>query len=215
MGAFHSKASAQLPPKQPQVTAIDRTMLDLKNARDRLSRYRTKLAQDDVRLREQAIKAKQNGQTTTALGLLRLRKFKQQQAAACEDQLLNVLKMVETIDSRQNDAHILAAMASGKDALAALQKETTVEKVLDLMEQIQDQHDYQQEINEALQAVPALSGDEEQAVLDELQALQDSLTATNEPSPLQLPNVPTHALPNVVEPVSTTTKVPERVAVPG
>jgi charged multivesicular body protein 6 len=215
MGAFHSKAS--VPPKKPQVTAIDRTMLDLKNARDRLSRYRTKLAQDDVRLREQAVKAKHNGQTTTALGLLRLRKFKQQQAAACEDQLLNVLKMVETIDSRQNDAHILAAMATGKDALAALQKETTVEKVLDLMEQIQDQHDYQQEINEALQAVPALSGVEEQAVLDELQALQDTLTtATNgEPSQLQLPNVPTHALPNVVEPVSNATKVPERVAVPG
>ena len=114
MGAFSSKSAA---PKKVEVTAIDRTMLDLKNARDRLQRYRKKLEQDEAKLLVRAAQAKQAGRTETALGLLRLRKFKQQQATDCENQLLNVMQMVETIDSKQNDQQLLAAMAAGKDTL--------------------------------------------------------------------------------------------------
>ena len=69
MGAFSSKATA---PKKVEVTAIDRAMLDLKNARDRLQRYRKKLEHDDAKLLQRAAQAKQTGRKETALGLLRL-----------------------------------------------------------------------------------------------------------------------------------------------
>ena len=135
MGAFSSKATA---PKKVEVTAIDRAMLDLKNARDRLQRYRKKLEHDDAKLLQRAAQAKQAGRNETALGLLRLRKFKQQQATDCENQLLNVMQLVETIDSKQNEKQLLEAMAAGKDTLKKIHEQTTVDQVLEQMDAIQD-----------------------------------------------------------------------------
>mmetsp|Transcript_17044 Transcript_17044/g.34309 ORF Transcript_17044/g.34309 Transcript_17044/m.34309 type:complete len:100 (-) Transcript_17044:13-312(-) len=85
----------------PAISSTDRAVLDLKNARDRLQRYRKKLEQDDARLVAQAKKARDAGKTKQAIGILRLRKYKEAQATNCENQLLNVLQMVETIDSKK------------------------------------------------------------------------------------------------------------------
>lgn len=207
MGAAFSGSK---PPKV-QVTAVDRTILDLKNSRDRLQRYRKKLEKDDARLVAQAKIAKQNGRKETALGLLRLRKFKQQQAANCEDQLLNVMTMVETIGSKQNDAAMLAAMKAGKDTLRQMHEETTVDDVLKLMDEIQEEHEAEQEVSAILQNVPELSADAELAVEAELEALQAQLTP-------DLPAAPTTKLPTVEVPTAATNATsaePARVAVPG
>lgn len=213
MGAFSSKPA----PKKVEVTAIDRTMLDLKNARDRLQRYRKKLEQDDAKLLVRAAQAKQAGRKETALGLLRLRKFKQQQATDCENQLLNVMQMVETIDSKQNEKQILDAMAAGKDTLKLMHEQTTVDTVLDLMDAIQEEHQVEQEINDILHDVPQLSVADEAAVVNELAALQAELDGEHKVDTTPLPDVPTHKLPEVQVPAAaaTATKKPERVAVPG
>jgi division protein CdvB (Snf7/Vps24/ESCRT-III family) len=216
MGAFSSKSSSSTSSKvrspPPSVTAIDRTVLDLKNARDRLQRYRKRLEIDDARLLEKAIQAKQSGRTETAIGILRLRKFKRQQLSNCEDQLLNVLQMVETIDSKQNEAQILQAMKAGKDALQKMHEETTVEHVIELMDQIAEEHAVEQEINEILSHVPALDNlEDEQAIQAELEALMATTTTTqNEilpdlpiaPTDQPLPNAPTA---NIKVPSETTT----------
>ena len=222
MGAFSSKSAA---PKKVEVTAIDRTMLDLKNARDRLQRYRKKLEQDEAKLLVRAAQAKQAGRTETALGLLRLRKFKQQQATDCENQLLNVMQMVETIDSKQNDQQLLAAMAAGKDTLKLMHEQTTVDQVLELMDAIQEEHEVEQEISDILNsAVPQLSVTDEAAVEDELAALQSELEQDANQQQVDntttsLPVAPTHKLPDLPTPETTnsmaTTQKPERVAVPG
>jgi len=217
MGAFSSKSA----PKKVEVTAIDRTMLDLKNARDRLQRYRKKLEQDDAKLLSRAAQAKQAGKKETALGLLRLRKFKQQQATDCENQLLNVMQMVETIDSKQNEKQILDAMATGKDTLKLMHEQTTVDTVLELMDAIQEEHQVEQEITDILHdAVPQLSVADEAAVEDELAALQAELEGVAGDNKVDnitpLPDVPTHKLPEVQVPATATaTQKPERVAVPG
>ena len=215
MGAFSSKPAA---PKKVEVTAVDRTMLDLKNARDRLQRYRKKLEQDDAKLLARAAQAKQAGRKDTALGLLRLRKFKQQQATDCENQLLTVMQMVETIDSKQNEKQLLEAMAAGKDTLKLMHEQTTVDQVLELMDAIQEEHEVEQEISEILNsAVPQLSVTDEAAVEDELAALQSELDADKVDN-TPLPVAPTHKLPDVQTPETTNptaTLKPERVAVPG
>ena len=195
-----------------EVTAVDRTVLDLKNSRDRLQRYRKKLEKDETRLVEQAKIAKQKGRKETALGLLRLRKFKQQQAANCEDQLLNVLTMVETIGSKQNDAAMLAAMKAGKDTLRQMHEETTVDDVLNLLDEIQEEHEVEQEVATALQNVPELSVDAEEAVAAELAALEAEMTPS-------LPTAPTTKLPEVQVPAKEQTTAsssqPAKVAVLG
>jgi len=200
---------------------VDRTMLDLKNARDRLQRYRKKLESDDAKLLARAAQAKQAGKKETALGLLRLRKFKQQQAEGCENQLLNVLQMVETIDSKQNEKQLLDAMAAGKDTLKLMHEQTTVDTVLELMDSIQEEHAVEQEITDILQAaVPQLSATDETAVEDELAALQAEIDGDKlDTDTTALPVAPTHKLPEVAaatEAAATPTKTgPERVAVPG
>ena len=214
-GAFSSSQK----PKKPavQVTSIDRAVLDLKNARDRLQRYRTKLEQDDAKLLKQAVKARDAGKKERALGLLRLRKYKQAQASSCEDQLLNVLQMVETIGSKQNETAVLSALAAGKDSLKKMHEETTVDDVLNLMDEIREEAEVEQEITDILSGVPTLSPGDEEAVEAELAALEAEMAA--EDNKVDLPEVPSGELPVVptpAVPAKTAAKpVKERVAVPG
>lgn len=211
MGGSGSKAA----PKKavPAISEIDRAVLDLKNSRDRLHRYRTKLERDDDRMLSSAKAAKDAGQTKKALGILRLRKYKQAQAEACEAQLLTVLQLVETIDSKQNQSAVLQAMAAGKDTLKKMHEEMSVEDVMDLMDQVSEENEAEQEINEILQGVPNLSMDQEESVEAELQALEDMMNAATAVD--TLPTAPTTKLPEALPTAPTTpVKVPEkRVAV--
>mmetsp|Transcript_29012 Transcript_29012/g.79601 ORF Transcript_29012/g.79601 Transcript_29012/m.79601 type:complete len:220 (-) Transcript_29012:155-814(-) len=219
MGAFSSKSAPAASPAG-EISDVDRAMLDLKNARDRLQKYRKKLEQDDAKLLAQAKKAKEAGQKDKALGILRLRKYKKAQASSCEDQLLNVMQMVETIDSKQNERQVLDAMAAGKDTLKKMHEETTVDDVLDLMDSIKEEVEVEQEITTILQGVPELSPADELAVEAELEALQAELAASTTDTTLlpELPTVPNSKLPEVKEPTATTATAAqpvERIAVPG
>jgi charged multivesicular body protein 6 len=201
MGASSSKKKAHTAHGGGTISSVDRSMLDLKNARDRLSKYKTKLELDESKLVSRAKAAKQAGQTSTALGLLKLKKYKQREMESVEGQLLTVLQMCQTIDSNQNQSQVLSAMAQGKDALAKMHATTTVDDVLDLMDQIQEQHELEKEISDILQDVPELSVEDEAAVEAELEALiaqqqQQSTTTTEFPTapstkPEVLPTVPT------------------------
>eukprot|EP00934_Nitzschia_sp_Nitz4_P000113 Nitzschia sp. Nitz4//scaffold129_size63868//13638//14333//NITZ4_006195-RA/size63868-processed-gene-0.66-mRNA-1//-1//CDS//3329534893//113//frame0 len=197
---------------QQSISAVDRAMLDLKNARDRLSKYQTQLQRDETQLVERARQAKQQGKTQRALQLLKIKKIKTTEVQQVEAQLLNVLQMVQTMDSKQNEAQVLKAMAQGKDALHKMHQETTVEDVLDLMDQIREEAEVEQEINGILSNAPELSPEDEVAVEAELEALmmQEGLVSnTTTTNDLQLPEVPTGTpLPKV-----PTTQLPDPTAV--
>jgi charged multivesicular body protein 6 len=183
------------------VSDVDRAMLDLKNARDRLSRYKKKLEQDESRIVDRAKKAKQEGQTKNALNLLRLRKMKQREVESVESQLLNVMQMVQTIDSKQNEAQVLAAMAKGKDSLQKMHEETSVEDVLDLMDAVSEQNEVEREISSILQGAPStLSVEDEAAVEAELEAMMmdmqgQTVDLPEVPATTPLPTAPTNKLP--------------------
>ena len=216
MGAYSSKSKK----KVPEISDLDRAVLDLKNTRDRLQKYRKKLELDDAKLVAQARKARDAGKMKQALGLMRLRKFKEAQATNCENQLLNVLQMVETIDSKQNETQVLAALAAGKDSLKQMHAERTVDDVLDLMDAVREEIEVEQEINQILEGVPTLSPEDEELVAAELESLQAEMNGTVTET---LPVAPTGPIEKL--PVAPTTKLPTpgqaeaqkntRVAVPG
>jgi Snf7 len=128
---------------------------------------------------------------------------------------------VETIDSKQNEKQLLDALASGKDALKRMHEETTVDDVLNLMDQIQEEIAVEQEITEILQNVPTLSPADELAVEQELEQMQSEMNAPKlDAATAQLPQVPTTKLPELPtkqEAVASSSSAaqPERVAVPG
>ena len=72
--------------------------------------------------------------------------MKQKEVDSVASQLLNVEQMVQTIDSKQNEKQVLDALRTGKDALAKMQRETTVDNTLNLMDQIQEQNETQKDL---------------------------------------------------------------------
>jgi hypothetical protein len=215
-GAFSSSsgASSSSTKKKPPaaISQVDRAVLDLKNARDRLSKYKKKLEQDEGKIVSKAKAAKQAGQTKTALNLLRLRKIKTREVESVEGQLLTIFQMVQTIDSKQNESQVLEAMAKGKDALKKMHEETTVDHVLELMDQISEQNEVEREISGILEGKEHLSVEDEAAVEAELEALMMQEIPT-----VELPTVPvTKPLPTapITKLPEATAEVEKRVAVP-
>mmetsp|Transcript_19703 Transcript_19703/g.27877 ORF Transcript_19703/g.27877 Transcript_19703/m.27877 type:complete len:218 (-) Transcript_19703:171-824(-) len=183
-GSFSSNKSSKKTP--PPISDIDRAVLDLKVSRDKLTRFKKKLEQDDAKLLAKAKQAKDAGQTTTALNLLKLRKHKQTAVASVENQLLTVLQMVDTISSKENEKDVLKSMAVGKDALQKLHEETTLEDVIELMDTIEEQSEMEKEISAAMGGVPALSVEDEELVELELEELEKAMAGET----IQLPQVP-------------------------
>jgi len=217
---------------QAQITDIDRAVLDLKNTRDKLTKYTVQLETSIEKLMIRAKTAKEQNKPKTALGLLRLKKYKQAQVESVQTQLLNVHTMIGSIDSQQQNNQIVISLKAGKDALAKLHQETTVEDVLDLMDEIKEQNEMEQEINDVLNgAVPTLTADQEVAVEAEFAALQaemEGTTTTTAPAAtekeeekvndLDMPQVPDDKLPELKEPkVAEKIKQQQsqRVALPG
>ena len=209
MGSYSSKETP--PPSTtrrrgppPAISAADRATLDLKNARDRLQKYKARLETDDARLTARAKKAKTEGNTKAALNLLKIRRLKTREVETIEAQLFNILNMVQTIDSKQNEVQVLQAMKEGKDTLQRMHEETTVDDVLNLMDEIQEQHELEQEMNDILVGanVASLTLEDDAELEAELEALI-GISAPKEE--VQLPVAPdTQPLPE-----APSTKLPE------
>lgn len=177
-----------------KISDVDRAMLDLKNARDRLSKYQSKLQADEAKLIERARLEKQKGQPKVALQLLRIKKMKTREVEQIDAQLLNVLQMVQTIDSKQNEQQVIDAMKTGKDALAKMHEETSLDHVIDLMDQIEMEQELEKEISSVLMhGAGTLSVQDEAAVEQELVALmgETNLATSEEQRKHSLPDVPT------------------------
>jgi len=222
MGAKGSKEKKKKKPlpKGGTITPLDRATLDLKNSRDRLSRYRTKLNLDAAKLASRAKALHADGNTSYALKIMKLRKYKLQEADRVEEQLLTVLRMVDKISEKQNEQEVIAAMKRGKDALQILHDEMSIDDVMNLMDDIRDQDEVEKKINEmlgeeGLRVVEELGGDED--ILAELNQLEEEIKSeaavvTQENGSAALPNVPSKPLPTVEEPTTSTEE--KRVAVP-
>jgi charged multivesicular body protein 6 len=218
--ANHQKKSINRAVAQSQITDVDRAILDLKNARDRLTKYNVSLEKSIEQLVQRAKAAKETNRTSTALGLLRLKKYKQVQVESCQTQLLNVHQLLGTIDSQQRNADIVQSMKAGKDALAKLHAETTVEHVLDLMDAIQEEHALEQEYTAIINgAVPSLTVDQEEAVELELAALQAEMDGTDvQQQPVVastedkifMPEVPNNPLPQIEQEPEKKTQTPQK-----
>lgn len=212
MGSGSSKetpppSTARRRPPPPAISAADRATLDLKNARDRLKKYKARLETDDARLTARAKKAKADGNTKAALNLLKLRRLKTREVETIEAQLFNIMQMVQTIDSKQNEVQVLKAMKEGKDTLQRMHEETTVDDVLNLMDEIQEQHELEQEMNDILVGanVASLTMEDDAELEAELEALI-GLSAAPTKEEVQLPVAPdTTPLPE-----APSTKLPEK-----
>jgi len=218
MGGFHSKSKSDKSNQTKRaahggsITPVDRATLDLKVSRDKLAKYRSKLALDSDKLAGRAKTLHAEGKTKNALQLLRLRKYKVAEADRVEEQLLTVLRMVDKISEKQNEAEVVNAMKRGKDALQIMHDEMGIDDVLDLMDDIRDQDEVENRINEIFgqEGVSAVAEMGEDDLLAELELLEEEVRlegekqnisdGKKEEEDLVLPEQPTAPLPGVEEP---------------
>ena len=212
-GSFSSSKQSKTRPKGT-ISDIDRAVLDLKNSRDRLSRYKTKLNNDSAKLLERAKKSNSEGDKKTAVGLLKLRKYKLKEAENVDSQLLTLMQMISNIQSKEEEKEVLSALRSGKDALQKLHEETSVDDVLKLMDEVHEQNEVEREINDILSHGESLSSVEEAEIEAEFAALEAEMLETKEEEEVKvdLPTVPDKKLPDIVEKVEAA-KEPGRIAV--
>ena len=214
MGGGQSKQTKSKKPAG-EVSNIDRAVLDLKVSRDRLTRYKKKLSLDSDKLLAKARSLKHSNETKSALGLLKLRKMKQKEVDNIDSQLISIQTMVSNIQTKEQETEVLTALRSGKSALEKLHNENTLEDVLQLMEEIEEQNDMEKEINDVLvNTGETLTGIEEDELELELQALMGgtgTITDSGEDK-VNLPEVPTSRLPEVTEVEAQTAVVKEKPA---
>lgn len=221
MGGSSSKSKAKLV-KKGEITPIDRATLDLKVSRDRLSKYRKKLDLDSNKLAKRAKALHAEGKTKNALQLLRLRKYKLQEADRIEEQLLTVLQMVDKIAEKQNEQEVIAALKRGKDALQIMHNKMGIDNVLDLMDEIRDQDETEKRINEVLgqEGLTVMDGLGEDGMLAELEQLEEEVrqeekkqTAATMGGDATLPKVPEKPLPHLEVPTTQEPVKEAKVAV--
>lgn len=208
MGSYISTSTSKPKKSAPggTITAADRAVLDLKNSRDRLGRFRKKLEMDQEKLLERAKKSQKEGNKSMAMHLMKLRKHKISEVTNVENQLLTIYEMVDKIAGKENELEIMKAMDEGKNALEYLHREMSVDDVLHLMDEIEEQSEVEHQINEILRQGAGLSSIDESAIEDELAAMEMELQK-EKGGEIQEPNLPvvaTGALPDIL-PVAPST----------
>ncbi|GAB1528484.1 Vacuolar protein sorting-associated protein 20 [Rhizoctonia solani] len=175
----------------PKISAQDRAIVDLKNQRDEVKRYRKRAIILD---REQAIakEALANGNKRVALIALRRRKYQEKNRFG---QLETLENLVSSIEFALVEKDIIFGLQQGNQVLKTLHAEMSLEDVEKLMEETAEAVAYQNEIDQMLTS--RMTVDEEEAVQRELEQLQAEalgIAPIHEPSPaepVKLPSVPT------------------------
>ena len=100
-------------PKTVEITSKDRAVLDLKNARDKLRRYRGQLEKDSQKLEGQVKTLIAMKQKNRALLLLKMKKVKGNELEQLDTKLLSVYSMIQSVEWASINVTVIAAIESG------------------------------------------------------------------------------------------------------
>ncbi|CAB1115517.1 unnamed protein product [Ectocarpus sp. CCAP 1310/34] len=193
--------------EREHVTDQDRAVLDLKNSRDRLTRYQKKLDLECGKLQAQAAAMVKEKRKDRALLLLKIKKLKQDQADKASSQLLSVHQMMDTIDWETQQLQVFKALKEGNVALNKLHEEMPLDKVEELMADTAESIAMEEEISKAIGG--SWTDANEEDLLAELAELESE--AAPEPVPATEPEP---APATASEPVPATASEPVAAAVP-
>jgi len=158
MGLGNSKRRSPPPTSQSAgsrkssavITDIDRAVLDLKVSRDKLNQLIQRIHIDADLLLQRSKDAYAKDQRTIAVGLLRLRKFKLNQVDSIQNQILTIAQLTLNVESKEYEKQVFMALQSGKDALAKLNSIYSLQEIVTLMDQVQEQSELEREISSVL-----------------------------------------------------------------
>ncbi|OWZ15314.1 Hydroxymethylglutaryl-CoA lyase [Phytophthora megakarya] len=153
-----------------QITSKDKAILDLKNARDRLKKYQSRLDIEANQLHDTAKRLLQSGKRDRAKLALKLKKYKEQQMQQADEHLIQVLGMLDTVEWETQQLQVFEGLKAGNSILNAIHKEMTVEAVEDLMLETEEAQATANEISRIIGG--SLTVEDEDAVLTELAEIE-------------------------------------------
>mmetsp|Transcript_60243 Transcript_60243/g.136207 ORF Transcript_60243/g.136207 Transcript_60243/m.136207 type:complete len:231 (+) Transcript_60243:144-836(+) len=135
---------------KPTISDADRATLDLKIARDKMKQYQGKLERECGVLLKRGQDCFKVGNKKKALYYMKVKKMKEAKFGDLEAQLLNLEKMVQTIEWTTQSMQVFDAMKKANGALEAMHRELPLERVQELMDDTSENLAYQDEIDRAL-----------------------------------------------------------------
>ena len=215
-GLFSSDGKKKAKKKAAALTGKDDAILDLKVARDRLKKFQKKTEGEAETYREKARALLKSGRKKKALLALRMKKFKEAQAAKVDGELLNLEQMVNNLEWSEHQMNFVETLRAGTDALKKMNSLMPIEKVEELMDDTREAIEDQDEISQILGE--SLTEADEADVLAELDGLVEadkdkSADDVSDSVAETLPEAPSGAV-NIQQVEVEEAAQPERVAIP-
>ena len=153
------------------ITEKDRAILNLKTSRDKLRKYQRGLDVESADLREKAATLVSQGKKTRALLLLKIRKLKEERTNEIDGQLYRLYEEIEKVESADLNVTILRAIEAGTKVMQDIQKEYSIERVEQLMEDSAEAIEKEKEISAMLSNSPVTASIDEAELEAELMDL--------------------------------------------
>ena len=193
MGIFASKDKKGDNRKRPvdqsnQMTQLDKSKLEVKRGKNRISKFSKKLEQQIVKLDQDARNYLKSGNKKKALYTLRLKKLKIKSLDDVEQKILSLEKILLDIESTEMTQESLKAVQNGTNALNEMHRIMSVEDVEQIMA------DNEEALDEANEIASLLSGEsfdltDEEELEAELNALSGNVNNKNDTN-VEIPNMP-------------------------
>lgn len=193
MGIFASKDKKGDNRKRPvdqsnQMTQLDKSKLEVKRGKNRISKFSKKLEQQIVKLDQDARNYVKSGNKKKALYTLRLKKLKIKSLDDVEQKILSLEKILLEIESTEMTQESLNAVQNGTNALNEMHRIMSVEDVEQIMA------DNEEALDEANEIASLLSGEsfdltDEEELEAELNALSGNVNNKND-TKVEIPNMP-------------------------
>jgi charged multivesicular body protein 6 len=179
----------------------DQAVLDIKLARDKVSKYQKQLGTLMNKELEIAKRLLAEGKKDRAKLALQKRKYQEQLLKKTDQQLQNLSHLVQEIEFAQIEVQVVNGLKEGKDALVNIQKEMgSIDDIEKLMEETREAIEYQQEISRVLSE--NLTAQDVEDVDEEYAEMERELLAAD----LGSISVPTDQIP-----IATTTTTQQTV----
>lgn len=153
-----------------KVTDQDRAILDLKLQRDKLRQYQKRIQVILDREKEIAKECLVRGDRQTALLALRKRKYQEQLLLKTDSQLETLEDLTHNIEFALVQKDVMYGLEQGNQVLKDINKEMSLERVEQILDESAEGIAYQREVTELLSG--RITNVEEEEIQEELEALE-------------------------------------------
>ncbi|ODQ58241.1 hypothetical protein WICANDRAFT_24485, partial [Wickerhamomyces anomalus NRRL Y-366-8] len=156
----------------PKVTAQDKAILQVKLQKDKLLKYQKK---SNLLLKSETEQIKtylRQNDKRSAKVLLKRTKYQETLLENVSSQIMNLENMIQNIEFKLVEKEFLKGLTNGNEILKKLNKEMNINDVEKLMDDVNDNIQYQEEIDQVL-STSIVGKDVEDEIDEELRQLEE------------------------------------------